>query len=185
MNRFDIVDLPIAGLKLVRRLPRSDDRGSLTRMFCADELQEIWPEPIAQINHTCTAKRGTVRGLHYQRHPHCEKKLVSCLCGEVWDVAVDLRKGSPTFLKWHAEKLSPQNALAMLIPEGFAHGLQTLADGVEMLYLHSASHVPSAERGINPRDSAIGIRWPLDIAAMSERDTDQPMIGRGFEGIAL
>jgi dTDP-4-dehydrorhamnose 3,5-epimerase len=185
MNRFDIRDLPLAGLKLVRRLPRGDDRGSLTRMFCADELQTIWSEPIAQINHTCTAKRGAVRGLHYQHPPHCEKKLVSCLRGEVWDVAVDLRAGSPTFLHWHAERLSPQTAIAMLIPEGFAHGFQTLCDGVEMLYFHSAAHHPEAEAGFSPLDSRLGIPWPEKITVLSDRDKSHPLLSETFAGVEL
>lgn len=185
MNRFQIAELPLPGLKLVQRCSLADERGSLTRVFCATELTSVWPGSIVQINHTCTARRGTVRGLHFQEPPHAETKLVSCLRGEVWDVAVDLRRGSPTFLQWNAEKLSPQNGLAMLIPDGFAHGLQTLTDDVEMLYLHSAPHVPSAERGINPADPMIGICWPLNITAMSERDTNRPMLGTGFEGLAL
>lgn len=106
--RFVCTPLPLHGLVRVQRQPLQDARGLFERMFCADELAAAgWTQPIAQINHSVTRQRGSVRGLHYQRPPHAEMKLVSCLRGEVWDVAVDLRAGSPTFLQWHAERLSP------------------------------------------------------------------------------
>ena len=104
-----------------------DARGFLSRLFCAEELRAAgWTGPIAQINHTHTARKGTVRGMHFQYPPHAEMKLVSCLRGEVWDVAVDIRAGSQTFLRWHAEILSADNGRALLIPQGFAHGFQAL-----------------------------------------------------------
>lgn len=185
VKRFDITDLPLAGLKLVQRHPRGDARGSLTRMFCAAELQPVWPGPIIQINHTWTAKRGTVRGLHYQHPPHCEKKIVACLRGEVWDVAVDLRAGSPTFLHWHAEVLSAANNRALLIPEGFAHGFQTLTQEVEMLYFHSSPHVGTSEGGLHPLDPKLGIHWPLGVSMLSERDASHPLLPSGFKGITI
>ena len=186
MNRFAIKDLPLPGLKLVERVPIGDARGSLTRVFCAKELGgSVWPEPIVQINQTLTSVRGTVRGLHYQRPPHCEKKLVVCTRGKIWDVAVDLRKGSPTFLQWHAEILSPENHCALLIPEGFAHGLQTLCDGVEMLYFHSTAHHPEAESGLSPLDPRLGISWPEEITALSDRDKTHPFLSETFAGVDL
>ena len=145
-QRLVVEDTPLAGLKRVRRQPLGDARGFLVRLFCADELRDAgWRAPVAQVNQTRTRARGSVRGLHYQRPPHAETKLVHCLRGEVFDVAVDLRRGSPTFLRWHAERLSEDNGVALLIPEGFAHGLQTLADDVDMLYCHSAAYAPAAE----------------------------------------
>ena len=146
MNRFTVVTLPLPGLQRIERMRLGDARGFLARVFCADELARVgWQKPIAQLNHSYTAARGTVRGMHYQRPPHAEMKLVSCLRGAVWDVAVDLRRESPTFLGWHAEELSADNGRALLIPEGFAHGFQTLSDDVELLYCHSAPHAPAAE----------------------------------------
>ena len=119
MSRFTISDLSLAGLKLITRQRLGDSRGFLSRLFCAEELAAAgWVKPVAQINHTYTAIRGTLRGMHFQRPPHAEMKLVSCLRGEVWDVAVDVRPGSPTFLCWHAERLSANNGQALLIPEG-------------------------------------------------------------------
>jgi len=186
MSRFTITDLPLPGLKLVERQRIGDGRGFLSRLFCAEELTAAgWFKPIAQINHTCTAKRGTVRGMHFQRPPHSEMKLVSCIRGEVWDVAVDVRSGSPTFLRWHAERLSAENGRALLIPEGFAHGFQALTDDVELLYCHSAAYAAEAEVGLNPRDGRLAIAWPLAITELSARDACHPLVESGFEGVRL
>lgn len=186
MNRFTVTDLPLAGLRLVERQRLGDSRGFLSRLFCAEELAAAgWVKPIAQINHTCTARRGTVRGMHFQCPPHAEMKLVSCIRGEVWDVAVDVRAGSPTFLHWHAERLSLDNGRALLIPEGFAHGFQALTDDVGLLYCHSAAYSPSAEAGLNPQDARLAITWPLAITELSARDAGHPLIGTGFEGVRL
>ena len=184
-RRLLVEETPLPGLKRVRRLPLGDGRGFLVRLFCADELHDAgWRAPVAQVNQTRTRERGSVRGLHYQRPPHAEMKLVQCLRGEVFDVAVDVRRGSPTFLRWHAERLSEDNGLALLIPEGFAHGLQTLADDVDMLYCHSAAYVPSSEAGLHPRDPRLAIDWPLAIAALSPRDDAHAFVHAGFEGVA-
>ncbi|MDM7947594.1 MAG: dTDP-4-dehydrorhamnose 3,5-epimerase [Oceanibaculum nanhaiense] len=186
MGRFTVHDLPLAGLKLVERQRLGDHRGFLARLFCAEELAEAgWLSPIAQINHTMTAHKGTVRGLHFQHPPQAERKLVSCIRGEVWDVAVDLRADSPSFLAWHAERLSAENGRALLIPEGFAHGFQALTDEAELLYCHSAAYAPGAEAGLNPVDPVLAIAWPLEIAEMSERDRAHPLIGTGFVGVRL
>lgn len=186
MSHFTFADLPIAGLKRIERQRLEDSRGFLSRIFCAEELVEAgWDRPIAQINHTSTAKRGTVRGMHYQRPPHAEIKLVSCIRGEIWDVAIDLRAGSKTFLHWHAERLSAENNRAMLIPAGFAHGFQTLSDDVELLYCHSAAYVPVAESGLNPKDLMLAINWPKPITELSERDSLHPMLDKQFAGVVL
>jgi dTDP-4-dehydrorhamnose 3,5-epimerase len=186
MSQFSIFDTPIVGLKVIERKPISDRRGSLARIFCADQLKNAgWEKSIAQINQTVTKKRGTVRGMHFQNAPHAEMKLVSCLQGEIWDVAVDLRKNSPTFLKWHAEKLSTENCRALLIPEGFAHGFQTLSDDCELIYLHSAPYFQDAESGIRPNDSYLKISWPLDFFEISTRDAEHPLLNDQFIGIEL
>lgn len=184
MSRFTITDLPLPGLKLVERQRLGDARGFLSRLFCAAELLSAgWNKAIAQINHTYTARAGTVRGLHFQRSPHAEMKLVSCLRGEVWDVAVDLRAGSETFLSWHAERLSAENGRALLIPEGFAHGFQALSDDVELLYCHSMAYAPAAEAGLNPQDPRLAIAWPLPIAELSARDSQHPLLTAQFAGV--
>jgi len=186
VSRFDVSDTPLAGLRLVQRRRIGDARGFLARIFCADDLREAgWVKPVAQINHTLTERRGTVRGLHFQYPPHAEMKLVSCLRGEVWDVAVDLREGSPTFLQWHAATLSADNGHALLIPEGFAHGFQTLSDGVEMLYCHSTAYTSGAEGGLNPRDPRLGIVWPLPVSEISARDAGHAAINNDFKGVGV
>lgn len=185
LSRLNITDLPLNGLKRVERQRLGDERGFLSRLFCAAELSAAgWQKPIAQINHTHTTRCGTVRGLHFQYPPHAEIKLVSCIRGEVWDVAVDLRRDSTTFLHWHAERLSENNCRALLIPEGFAHGFQTLTDNVEMLYCHSTAYVAAAEAGVNPKDKLLAIPWPLPISELSARDTQHPMLNKEFIGLA-
>lgn len=185
IDRFEILDTPIHGLKLIRRNPLGDRRGYLERFFCTDELQALLPSDkgIAQINLTLTENQGTIRGMHFQHPPHAESKFVSCLRGEVFDVAVDLRRDSPTFLHWHAEILTPDNHRTLLIPEGFAHGFQTLADNTEMLYFHTEVYRPAAEDGLNPRDPRLDIEWPIAIAELSERDKAHSLLDGDFAGV--
>lgn len=172
-------DLP--GVMLVTGSPHTDPRGSFARLFCARELAGVLGERhIVQINHSCTAAVGAVRGLHFQRAPHAEMKLVHCLRGRVWDVAVDLRVESPTFLQWHAEELTPEHHRMLLIPEGCAHGFQVLAPDSELLYLHTAFYAPEAEGGVRHDDPALGIRWPLPVTDLSPRDRSHPPIDDRF-----
>jgi dTDP-4-dehydrorhamnose 3,5-epimerase len=183
MNRFQIQSTPLEGLKLIQRTMIGDKRGFLSRIFCAEELAAGgWSWPILQINHTLTKVPATVRGMHFQYPPKAEAKLVSCIRGAVWDVAVDIRRGSPTFLKWHAEELSAINQRSLLIPPGFAHGFQTLEPDAELLYLHSEPYAPACEGALNPRDPALSIDWPLEISTISEKDLKHPMITPDFSG---
>jgi len=170
-GRFEIAETPLPGLVLLTRRRMGDHRGWLERLFCAEELKEAgWAWPVSQLNRTLTAKRGIVRGMHFQHPPHEEAKLVSCLRGEVFDVAVDLRPGSPAFGRWHGAYLSGENGASLLIPPGFAHGFQTMTEDVEMFYIHSAPYAPGAEDGVRADDPASGIDGPLAIAGRSERD---------------
>jgi dTDP-4-dehydrorhamnose 3,5-epimerase len=181
-----VADTPLQGLKLIQRNPIGDHRGYLERMFCSEELRPlILGRSIVQINRTMTAKHGTVRGMHFQRPPYAETKIVSCLSGEVFDVAVDLRQGSPTFLRWHGEILSGANHKTLLIPEGFAHGFQTLRDNCEMLYFHTAAYQPDAEGGLNSQDSRLAIRWPEAVLELSPRDAGHPLVTEDFAGVVL
>jgi dTDP-4-dehydrorhamnose 3,5-epimerase len=185
-SRFQIRSTPLAGLFSLERLPIGDARGYLERMYCAEEFREMGLHtPIAQINHTLTSIAGTIRGMHFQLPPHSEAKLVSCLKGEVFDVAVDLRAGSATFLHWHGEVLSARNHHSLLIPAGFAHGFQTLTTDCEMLYLHTAAHAPGAEGAVSPLDPRLGISWPLAVGTMSERDAAHPLLAADYSGIRL
>ncbi len=186
MSSLTVSDLPLAGLKRVQRQRLVDERGVFARLFCAGELASAgWTVPVAQINHSFTHARGTVRGLHYQRAPHAEMKLVSCVRGEVWDVAVDLRAGSPTFLQWHAERLSAAEGTALLIPAGFAHGFQALSDEAELVYCHSAAYAPQAEAGLHARDAGLAIPWPLPLQGLSPRDAGFAWLTPDFEGVSL
>ena len=176
----------ILGLFVVQTAPHIDHRGAFVRLYCEDELARVvGPRRIVQINHSRTEVIGAVRGLHYQRPPHAEMKLVRCLKGRVWDVAVDLRHNSPTFLRWHAEELTPTNTRMMVIPEGFAHGFQVLEPESELLYLHTSFYSPGAEGGLRHDDPRLAIQWPLVVTDLSQRDALHPLINSDYSGIAL
>ncbi|MEI6268131.1 MAG: dTDP-4-dehydrorhamnose 3,5-epimerase [Methylococcaceae bacterium] len=186
MSRFDFTTTPLTGLTLVQRKVTEDHRGFLSRFYCANDFSEAGLNtPIVQINHTLTKTKGAVRGLHFQNPPHAEIKLVSCLQGEIFDVAVDLRKNSPTFLQWHGVVLSAQNRQSLLIPEGFAHGFQALSQDCELIYLHTAAYHPEAEGALNVADPRLNIAWPLAITEISERDRNHKLIEQDFQGIIL
>jgi dTDP-4-dehydrorhamnose 3,5-epimerase len=185
MSRFSFTTTELPGLIIVQRQIQEDQRGFLSRLFCADEFLEGtgMDRPIAQINQTLTRKSGTVRGLHFQHQPHAEIKLVSCIHGVIFDVAIDLRRNSPTFLRWHGEELSAANRRSLLIPKGFAHGFQALTDNCELVYLHTASFHPESEGALNYADSKLDIAWPLKVTEVSERDRSHPLIGPDYQGI--
>lgn len=186
MAQLEFIKTPIAGLNVVQRNPIEDTRGFFSRFYCANEFATLgFGKPIQQINHTCTVQAGAIRGMHFQYPPHAETKLVSCLRGEVFDVAIDLRESSPTFLQWHAEILSAENRRSLLIPEGFAHGFQTLTPDCELIYLHTVPYVKEAEGALNATDPQLNIKWPLAITEMSDRDRSHPMISADFKGLAI
>ena len=183
---FAAIPTPISGVVCVERRLRGDHRGFLARLFSADEFAAFgWDAPVAQINHTYTAKKGAIRGMHFQFPPKAEKKLVTCVRGAVCDVAVDLRNGSPTFLQHHKETLSAANLRALLIPEGCAHGFQALTDDVELLYLHSEFYSPYHEAGLRPLDPALAIDWPEQAVSLSDRDRQHPLLTPNYEGLRL
>jgi dTDP-4-dehydrorhamnose 3,5-epimerase len=183
-GRFDIAETPLAGVIVLQRAPVGDERGWLERMYCTTDLADVLgARGIAQVNRTLTTARATVRGMHYQVPPSAETKIVSCLRGAIFDVAVDLRRGSPTFLGWHGEVLSAENRRSLFVPEGFAHGFQTLDDDTEVLYFTTSAYDPTAERGIHPQDQRVGIAWPLPVGRLSERDAAHAPVGPDFEGI--
>ena len=186
-NHFDIFNTPLQGLHVIQRKPMGDTRGYLERLFCIKDFEELLPngKSISQINHTLTILAGTVRGMHFQSPPHTEMKFVHCIRGEVFDVAVDLRKDSPTFLCWHAEILSDTNHKTLVIPEGFAHGFQSLTHHCEMLYFHTNSYCQNAEQGLDALDLELAIRWPLTISHRSKRDMFHPKLTINFQGIIL
>jgi len=176
----------LAGVVVAEFSPSEDHRGAFSRLYCEQELSAIiGSRRIVQINHSRTHSVGAVRGMHYQRSPRGEMKLVRCLKGRVWDVAVDLRKGSPTFLQWQAEELTPQNSRMLVIPEGCAHGFQVLDADSELLYLHTDFYYPEYEGGVSCKDARLSISWPLSIVDLSVRDDALLPITPDFTGITL
>ncbi len=182
---MQITPTRLQGVVVVETPPLADDRGAFTRFFCDSELAGIVGQRrIVQINHSRTGLLGTVRGLHYQRPPHAEMKFVRCIRGRVWDVAVDLRTGSPTFLQWHAQELSPDRSLMLVVPEGCAHGFQVLEPNSEMLYLHTAFYEPAFEGGLVYNDPRLAIAWPLPVTELSCADSRRPFITEDFSGLS-
>jgi dTDP-4-dehydrorhamnose 3,5-epimerase len=181
---MEFVATKIAGAFAVKHDVRSDPRGRFKRQYCEREFADAglntrW----VQVNHSVTLGRGCVRGMHFQLPPSAETKLVSCPVGRAFDVAVDLRQGSPTFRQWAPVEID--DATSFCIPAGCAHGFQSLTDEVHLIYQHSAFYDPRAEGGVRFDDPAIGIDWPLPIGKVSDRDRSFPLIDDSFEGIAL
>ena len=185
MSELRLTALPLAGLYSLQHRVYEDGRGRFARLFCEGTLAAFGQVfHVRQINHSRTAGKGTVRGLHYQRPPQAEAKLICCLRGAVWDVAVDIRRGSPTFLHWHAERLEAGDGRSLLLPPGFAHGFQTLTEEAELLYLHSADYAPEHEDGLAAGDPLLAIDWPLPIGNLSARDAVHPWLGEDFPGVS-
>ena len=183
-ERFEFVSTPLKDLMVCRRKPIAHELGAFVRTFCSDEFKRAGVNrSIAQINQTLTRIKGAVRGLHFQEAPHGEMKITTCVRGAVFDVAVDIRRASATFLRWYGEILSEDNNKSMVIPEGFAHGFQALTPDCEMLYFHTAPYAPEAEGGLQATDPLIAIKWPLEITEMSSRDRALADVGQGFDGI--
>jgi dTDP-4-dehydrorhamnose 3,5-epimerase len=163
------------GAWLIELDPVQDERGFFARTFCAREFAAHGLETeFPQHSTSYSAVRGTVRGLHFQREPHSEAKLVRCLRGEIWDVIVDLRPDSPTFRRWEGVTLSAGNRRQIYVPKGFAHGFQTLTDEVEVSYLISAYYVPESASGVRFDDPVFAISWPLPVTVISDRDRSWP-----------
>lgn len=176
--------LPLQGLRLIEQEPFVDERGRFSRLYCRETLVSAGiAKPIAQVNQSVSHATGCLRGLHFQFPPACETKIVTCLAGAVFDVAVDLRRGSSTFLHWHAETLSAENMRILVIPEGFAHGFQTLGPNCQLLYLCTAAYAKEYEGRLRFNDPAIGIHWPLPVADISELDRTAPDLAPSFIGV--
>ncbi len=169
------IPTPLQGAYIIELEPKQDERGSFARAWCRQELEAHGlVGAVAQCNLSCTEKSGTVRGLHYQLPPHEEVKCVRCIAGAVFDVAVDLRKDSPSFRRWFGLELTAENGKMLYVPRGCAHGYQTLLDKTEVFYLVSHPYSPEAERGVRWNDPAFGITWPLPVSRISKRDESFP-----------
>lgn len=181
---MDFIETAIPGAFEVRHNVRSDERGRFKRQYCEREfaaagLNTAW----VQANHSVTLGKGSVRGMHFQGPPAAEAKLVSCPVGKAFDVAVDLRQGSSSFLQWVAVEIDEHTSF--LLPPGCAHGFQTLTDEVHLIYFHSAYYSPEAEGGVRFDDPALAIAWPLPVGTVSDRDRSFPSINDEFKGLKL
>jgi dTDP-4-dehydrorhamnose 3,5-epimerase len=176
----------IPGSYIIHLAAFHDDRGAFSRLFCVHELHVInHNKSIVQVNHSVNNVKGTLRGMHFQYPPHAEIKMIRCIRGAVYDVIVDLRKDSPTFLHWYSVDLSAEANNMIYIPEGCAHGFQTLENNSELLYFHTAAYHPSSEGAIRFNDPMINIDWPLPPINVSDKDQQYPLLDNQFAGIFL
>jgi dTDP-4-dehydrorhamnose 3,5-epimerase len=176
----------IEGLLRIERENFEDSRGLFSRIYDSTKLSAKGRVAApAQINYSRTIGAGSVRGMHFQHPPHAEAKIVTCLYGDVFDVAVDLRAGSKTFLQWHGEKLSGESLRSLVIPEGMAHGFQVLSEEAHLLYIHSRTYQPESEGRVHPLDPALKIAWPLEVRNLSPRDGEAPFLAPGYAGLNL
>jgi dTDP-4-dehydrorhamnose 3,5-epimerase len=172
---MQLEELGVAGAYLVPLERRGDDRGWFARIFCAERFADAGLEGhVSQVNLAATAEAGTVRGLHYQLPPAQEAKLVRCVAGRIFDVVLDVRRGSSTFGQWSGRELSAEEGEALYVPTGCAHGYQALTDGARALYQVSHPYAPERERGVHHADDAVGIHWPLPPRNVSPKDARLP-----------
>lgn len=166
--------------------PFQDSRGFFTRTFCDMEFgAQNLVTNFVQANHSGTQGKGVIRGMHFQRRPFCEVKLVKCVQGSVFDVIIDVRAGSPTFLQWYGAELSAENKRMMYVPAGFAHGFQTLTDYSEITYMVSSFYNKESEAGVKYNDAKVNIEWPLPVSLVSDKDNNIPVIDDSFAGVNL
>jgi len=171
--RFEATPLP--GAFVIEAEPVADERGWFARTFAVEEFERRGLDPrVAHVNASFNERSGTLRGMHYQLGADAEAKLVRCVRGAIYDVALDLRPDSPTYCRWHAVELSSEHPRSFYIPAGMAHGFQTMEDSSEVLYLMSRPYSPSSSAGVRWNDPAFGIEWPDAERTISERDAGFP-----------
>jgi dTDP-4-dehydrorhamnose 3,5-epimerase len=176
----------LKGSYVIDLSPMEDKRGWFARTFCKQTFEQIGHnKEWVQLNHSVTYKEGSIRGMHFQWPPYTEVKLVRCIAGKVHDVIIDLRQDSETFLKWYGVELSAENKRMIYIPEGFAHGFQTLSDNCELIYHHSTSYTPGSEGGIRYNDISVNINWKTNVTEISDRDNNHPYLDKTFTGIKV
>ena len=177
---------PLVGAYTIDVTPFQDNRGFFTRFFCEKEFAEHnLVQHFVQANHSGTNGKGVIRGMHFQHSPFCEVKLVKCVQGAIFDVIVDVRKDSPTFLKWFGAELSAENKRMMYVPAGFAHGFQSLTDYSEITYMVSNFYSKESESGIRFNDEIVGINWPLPVSLVSEKDQAIPLVDSNFAAVNI
>ena len=183
---MNFIETNLKGAYVIELSPLRDERGLFVRTFCRNDFKRIGhTKEFVQFNHSLNIINGTLRGMHYQEQPYAEIKLIRCIRGSVYDVVIDIRKSSSTFLQWFAVELSAKNMKMIYIPEGVAHGFQTLEDNTELLYHHTDFYIPSAEKGIRYNDKMIGIQWPCEVKTISEKDKNYSLLTDSFRGIEI
>lgn len=183
---MNLIKTHIAGVYSIKNSISHDNRGTFSRLFCRIELKELLEgKEISQVNRSITHKSGTIRGMHYQKAPFAEIKIIQCIKGRVYDVALDLRKNSETYLQWASIELGENSFDGFVIPEGCAHGFQTIEENSELIYFHTAPYAPEAEAGVRYDDPELKISWPVPISDISQRDLLHPFIGKNFKGIII
>lgn len=186
MGKLIIEKTPFEGVYVIGTDAFHDDRGAFARWFCDKELSELLgQQKIVNVNYSKTVNKGSIRGMHFQYSPYTETKLIRCIRGKILDVIVDVRKGSPTFLKHYSAELSEDNMKMLYVPQGFAHGFQSLEDNSEIMYLVTNYYSSESESGLNPLDPKLGIVWPLPVANMSAKDRGRPYLNEAFDGLVI
>ncbi len=184
MGKLTISETPLKGLYIVETNAFIDPRGAFARWFCEEELAALLGKRhIKNVNFSRTVKKGSIRGMHFQKPPHAEMKLVQCIRGRILDVVVDIRAGSPTFLQHYSVALSAENMKMFAVPEGFAHGFQSLEDDSEIMYLVTEFYSPESEAGLRFSDPALKIEWPLLVTDISAKDAGHPLVDDNFVGL--
>jgi len=179
-------ETPLKGSYEITIEPFTDERGWFGRFFCDNEFKTIGHhKKWVQLNQSFTKQKGTIRGMHYQIPPYSEIKLIKCVFGAVYDIIIDLRENSPTFLKYYSTKLSRKNKKMIYVPKGFAHGFQSLTDNAELIYHHTEFYHPNSEAGLNYNDPKLNINWPLPLKTISDRDRNHLFLDPNFKGIKL
>ena len=176
-------DTPIKGLKVIKYNKLNDERGFFLKIHNHDLFQNAGLNENIEEIYTSQSCRSVIRGLHYQKSPFAHSKIIFCLSGSIFDVAVDLRKGSTTYGNHYSIFLKSNSYIGLYIPEGFAHGFQSLSDDVEIIYCHNKAYRPDHELALNPVDPTLKLQWPIEISEMSERDKNHRLIAKNFKGI--
>tara|TARA_B110000238_G_scaffold72596_1_gene79815 strand:+ start:651 stop:1190 length:540 start_codon:yes stop_codon:yes gene_type:complete len=175
MDNFNFINLPLQDAVIIETNVNHDERGIFSRFFCNKELQPLLNgSEIVNLNFSQSKKKGTLRGMHFQKSPYQEKKFVRCISGKIFDVIVDLRMDSPTYLNWLGVELNSENKKMIYIPEGFAHGYQTLEDNSEIIYCVTNYYSPKYESGCRFDDPILDIKWPLSVVEISNKDMEHP-----------
>lgn len=186
MENFSIITTNLLDAYIIDCFPHKDCRGLFCRWFCTKELSEIFGEKkIINVNFSRTTKKGSIRGMHFQIPPYSEMKIVRCIKGRILDTIIDIREGSKTFLEHISVELSEENMRMLVVPEGFAHGFQTLDDDCEIMYLVTELYNKPSENGLRYSDPKLAINWPLPIADVSEKDANHKLIDKDFKGVRI